>query len=226
MRHVCLWLLLLFPVSPAFAAPALVVERLQSDFGEITQGHKITETFRFHNAGDQMLQINHLRSSCGCTAALLTTRRLEPGAIGELQLTFNSDGFRGKVQKIVSFETNDPDHRLVAFALQGIVTPELIIEPGRINWGVVTKETLLQTELEIVNRSAGTITLQQPEVTSAGIVAKLSSLRIVAGEKVTLAVAAAFPADKKRLAGYVLIKTDLVNLPQLKVSVSARLASE
>ena len=226
MRCGLLLLLLLLSVSSAFAVPSLVVERLNHDFGEILQGAESTNTFRFYNAGDQVLEVGRLRSSCGCTAALLTTRRLAPGAMGELRLTFNSQGFRGAVQKVVTFETNDPKHPVVTFSLRGKVKAELYLQPERINWGVVGKDAPLQVDLEIVNASTQTITLQAPKITSTGIVAELSALRISPGESTILKVAAEFPEGKKRLAGYVLIDSDFPNLPQLKLPVSARLSQK
>ncbi|MEA3545564.1 MAG: DUF1573 domain-containing protein [Thermodesulfobacteriota bacterium] len=218
--------LLLSFSCPVFAAPSLVVEHLTHDFGEIIQGVEASHVFRFHNAGDQVLELGRLRSSCGCTVALLTARRLMPGDMGELQLVFSSEGFRGAVQKTVTFETNDPRHRVVTFSLRGKVKAELFLQPQRINWGVVKKNSPLQAELEIVNDSARTITLQNPQVTSAGIEAVLSALIMAPGERVQLKVSAEFMTGKKRLAGYILIKSDFPNLPQLKVPVSARLSKK
>ncbi|MDX2480900.1 MAG: DUF1573 domain-containing protein [Desulfuromusa sp.] len=226
MRCYLVLLLWLFFAGSVFAAPALVVERLNHDFGEIVQGAEATHTFRFHNAGDQVLEISRVRSSCGCTAALLTTRRLAPGSMGELRLTFNSQGFRGDVQKMVTFETNDPKHNAVNFSLRAKVKTELFLQPQRINWGVVNENSPLQAELEIINDSTHTITFQPPQITSSGIHAELFPLTIAAGDKARLKVSAEFPAGKKRLAGYVIVNSDFSNVPQLKVPVSARLTQK
>jgi len=226
MYRVLLFLLIFSPVGTVLAAPTLIVEQLTHDFGEIIQGDKITETFRFRNAGDKVLEISRLRSSCGCTAALLTSRRLEPGAMGELTLTFNSSGFKGSVQKRVTFSTNDPAHPSVGFVLKGKVTPELTLTPSRINWGVVTRTEPLQSKVVLSNESTKSILLHSPTVTNSAITAKLSALEIEPGKQVILTVSALFPEAKKRLAGYVMIVTDLKQFPQLGVSVSARLARE
>ncbi|MEA3363030.1 MAG: DUF1573 domain-containing protein [Thermodesulfobacteriota bacterium] len=226
MRCCLLLLLLLLSCGSVFADPLLVVERLNYDFGETIQGTKIDTTFRFQNAGDQVLEISRLRSSCGCTAALLSTKKLVPGAIGELRVTFDSDGFRGAIHKRVTFETNDPKHTVVTFGLQGKVKVELFLQPNRINWGIVKKNMPLLTELEIVNRSKKVITLQKPTATNAGIMAELSSLTIAPGEETQLKVSAEFPVGKKRLAGYIIINSDFPSLPQLKVPVSARLSQQ
>lgn len=228
MRRVSTLLLFLFllPVAgPVFAAPALVFEKITHDFGEMTQGDKLTYVFRFQNTGDQVLEIGQLRSSCGCTAALLSTRRLAPGMLGELQVTFDSHGFRGRVQKGVSFETNDPKHPAVTVALQGIVNAELFVSPQRVNWGRVKAGTPLRMMIEVVNDSDKTISLNPPTTTITELSAQLSTMTIAAGEKAALEITAEFPHGKKRLAGYVILHSDFSAVPELRVPVSARLST-
>ena len=219
----CLAICLLIAGS-ATSAPLLVADLQEYDFGEILQGTKVEYRFRFQNAGDQLLEIDQLRSSCGCTAALLSTRRLLPGEIGELRAVFDSQGFRGEVQKRISFNTNDPQHASVTFSLRGIIKSELYIEQERVNWKMAEPGQVLSSELAILNRSAQLVRLETPQVTAAGIRAELSGAEIAPGEQVFLRVTAEFPVDKKRLAGYVIINTDFSPVPQLKLPVSARLS--
>ena len=87
--------LLCLSVTGAVAAPELSAERLNYDFGEIVQGAKVDHVFRFRNTGDQVLVVGNVRSSCGCTAALLTATRIAPGDMGELRATFDSTRFKG-----------------------------------------------------------------------------------------------------------------------------------
>jgi len=228
MRHVSILLFLLLLLSvggSVYAAPAVVFENIKHDFGEITQGDKLTYTFRFQNAGDQVLEIGRVRSSCGCTAALLSTRRLSPGTLGELAVTFDSHGFRGRVQKVVTFDTNDPKHPSVSVVLQGVVKAELYITPQRINWGRVKAGTPLRMVIDVVNESDQTISLSPPVVTVSDLSAQLSSMTLDAGEKVSLEVTANFPHGKKRLAGYVILHSDFPAVPELRVPVSARLST-
>ncbi len=78
------------------------------DFGKIKQGEVLTHVFVFQNVGDETLKIKRVQSSCGCTAALITKKEVAPGEKGEVKVTFNSRGFRGKVNKYIYVETNDP----------------------------------------------------------------------------------------------------------------------
>ncbi len=217
-------MLLACGVSIGMAAPQLNVEKLNYDFGEVIQGGKVEYSFRFTNTGDEVLEIGNVRSSCGCTAALLSAKRIAPGDMGELKATFDSTRFRGAVSKVISMETNDPNLPLVSFNMYGDVKVELMLSPDRINWGTVKKTDPLNSQVTISNRGDQTITLQEPQSTNPAVSATLSALQLGPGQEVQLDIAANFPAEKSRLGGYVIIATDYPNVPQLRVSVSARLA--
>ena len=143
-----------------------------------------------------------------------------------MQLTFNSQGFRGEVQKRVTFASNDPNHSALSFSLRGKVKAELFSQPERIHWGRVKKGTELHAEITIINHSAKSIRLQQPQITTDGIAAELSTLTIASGEQAHLKVSAQIPGEKNRLAGYIMINSDFPLRPQLRIPVSARLSQK
>ncbi len=225
MKILLVLLLFLFTgVGSGFAAPQLVAEQLSYNFGEVLQGGKVDYTFRFRNAGDEVLEISNVRSSCGCTAVLLSARRIAPGDIGELQATFDSTRFHGAVSKVISVDSNDPQHPQVNFSLFGNVKVELVLNPDRVRWGKVNRNELLEAQVIIRNLSPKPINLQPPETTNPEVSAELSALQILPGEQVELRLSAKLPDNKPRLGGYVLIGTDYAGHPQLRVSVSARLS--
>lgn len=222
MRISALLLLLMFWAVPVMAQPGLMAESLTHDFGEVLQGESVEHRFRFQNTGDQPLELSNLRSSCGCTAALLSARRLEPGGMGELQVTFDSRGFQGRVQKHVTVDTNDPAHPVLTFSLSGVVRAELYVDPQRVNWGRVAEDAQLQMKLQVNNDSQRTVTLQKPSVTNGRVHAELSTLTLAPGEKSTLLVTARPSPESRRLAGYIILQTDLPGMPRIRIPVSAR----
>lgn len=224
MRCLFALILLFAGLSTAQAAPQIVVDNLNYDFGEILQGEQVEQVFRFRNAGDQQLLLTNVRSSCGCTAALLSATRIDPGGIGELRTTFDSTSFKGAIQKTITVDTNDPQHPLVSFAVSGNVKPELLLQPERVNWQKVKADIPLNATVKIVNHSSQTISLQPPQVTALGVRADLSGQNLEPGEQVELHISAEFPIGKDRIRGYVIINSDYSKVPQLRVSVSARLA--
>ncbi len=80
----------------------------EHDFGKIKQGAVVDYTFKFYNKGNSALKIKDLYTSCGCTAAVVKKRTLEPGQEGLLRVEFDSAGRSGKVTRQVTVKTNDP----------------------------------------------------------------------------------------------------------------------
>ncbi len=215
--------LLVFPLS-VLAAPALMADGQEYDFGAIQQGESVPHTFRFQNAGDEVLEITSVRTSCGCTAALLSSRRLAPGEVGELELTFNSQGFRGKIHKTIEMTTNDPQQPLVIFHLRGSVKLQLFASPERVNWGTVKVVEPLTAQVLIKNLSDQKISLKSVKIVGKGILATVSADEIQPNGQVTIDIKAEFPDNGKRLSGYIIIPTDSTLVPQIRVPVSARLS--
>ncbi len=214
----------LLSVSSAFAAVQVVTEEKTYDFGQVVEGEKVQFTFRFRNVGDEVLVLSNVRSSCGCTAALLSSSRIAPGDIGELQATFDSKGFRGAVNKTIFVETNAPEQPEITFGLFGMVQPVLLTKPDRVRWGKVESTEPLEAVVTIVNQSDVPVVLQDARVTSENIAVALDVKQLAPGEEAHLRVTGTFAAEKTRIGGYIIVRTDHPRVPQLRVAVSARLA--
>jgi hypothetical protein len=78
------------------------------DFGKIKQGQDLTHEFVFKNDGDSVLNINNVDTSCGCTAALVSEKKIDPGKTGRIKVTFNSRGYAGEVTKYIYIDSDDP----------------------------------------------------------------------------------------------------------------------
>ncbi len=68
--------------SVVIAAPNLQFDNPKYDFGEVFQGGKVRHVFEFVNEGDEALYIDRVRSSCGCTAVLISEKNIPPGGKG------------------------------------------------------------------------------------------------------------------------------------------------
>ncbi|HKJ04122.1 MAG TPA: DUF1573 domain-containing protein [Geopsychrobacteraceae bacterium] len=221
MRYLFTVLFLILTTGPAWSAPQVVAEVLEYDFGEVVQGDKVDYTFRFRNAGDELLMIGSVHSSCGCTAALLSSKQIAPGDMGEIKTTFDSNNFRNSIHKTITIETNDPDNATVRFQLKGVVKEELILNPTRLSFGKLAPGQQVEQLVGITNSSKETVTLQEPRVTNQNLQATLGSASLAPGEKTELKVTARVPEDAERLSGYVMIGTSYGKVPNLRLSVSA-----
>jgi len=220
-----LLLLCLFLVLPlsAVAAPEVASEVLNYTFSDVAQGDKVSYTFRFKNSGDEMLEISSVSSSCGCTAALLSSKMIAPGDMGEIHATFDSSRFRGKVSKTITMNSNAALHPQVFFKLEGTVIELLGISTNRISWVWQAADQTGTSQVLITNQSKQTITLQAPTATSPQLTATLDKLELLPGEKASLTVRGVLAAGEERLNGYIFVATSFQAMPQLRISVSGRL---
>ena len=83
--------------------PEVIFFSKSHNFGQITEGKKVSTVFYFKNTGTADLFVKKIRSSCGCTAVLLSSDTIKPGDTGELKVTFDSSGFKGEMEKSIFF---------------------------------------------------------------------------------------------------------------------------
>lgn len=210
---------LLLPSVALASGPKLVVEDADFNFGEVFQGRKIEHTFRFRNAGDATLVVDKVRSSCGCTAALLSSQQIPPGGAGEIRTTFDSGRFRGAVAKTVYLYVNDPQQPVTQFHLRGTVRPELVMVPEQADFGRLIPGRSAEVRISLTNQGDQEITLSTPETTSPELQAELTGTGLPVGSSVQLVVKVKPREGKPRLSGYVMVKTSSPQVPELRLPV-------
>ena len=77
------------------------------DFGNVLQGKTVEYTFRFENKGTEDLLIKEVTTSCGCTAALVSSNTVKPGENGEITVSYDSQGRAGAVSRTITVVSND-----------------------------------------------------------------------------------------------------------------------
>ncbi|MCR5220163.1 MAG: DUF1573 domain-containing protein [bacterium] len=205
----------------AFAAPYLGVEA-EHNFGQIFQGQKIQHTFVFGNYGDAPLVITGIKTSCQCTAALLSAPEIPPDATGEIQLTFNSHDFSGKVTKHVLFTTNDPRHTQVKLTLRGLVQPEIEATPPLIRPQYLPMGQTTLARVTLANRGKTPIELGEPHSTIDEVTATLFARKLAPGEQTTLVVNITPRSNQPHVRGLVLIDLKGAHIEELRIPVYTR----
>jgi len=119
----------------AHAQPRIHVETPVWEFGSMDQNQTVKHTFQVRNAGTQPLDIRDINTSCGCTAAEPSTRRIAPGAEATLAVTLDLKGRRGAQDYRIVVHTNDPDQPATQISITGTVTAEIIADPAGLFFG-------------------------------------------------------------------------------------------
>lgn len=87
-------------------APKVKVEKAIYEFGEITQGQKVSYEFKFKNIGKTPLIITNASATCGCTIPEYPTAPIKPGEEGSIKVVFDSAGKMGLQDKVVTVTSN------------------------------------------------------------------------------------------------------------------------
>lgn len=124
-------------INVSAQGPKIFFEKPDFNFGQIFKGQKVEHVFEFENRGKDVLNIGRVKTSCGCTAAILTNNTIPPGKTGEIRATFHSRSFTGKVTKSISVISNDPERPSYKLTISGEIIEDVIIRPKNINFGTV-----------------------------------------------------------------------------------------
>ncbi|OQZ03224.1 MAG: hypothetical protein B6D34_08015 [Candidatus Brocadia sp. UTAMX1] len=127
----------------------IVFEEEVFNFGKIYIGEIVEYGFKFKNQGSGELIINNVKSSCGCTAALVSKNHLQKNETGEVKVKFNPGRYVGKVSKSVVVNSNDPKCSAVKLTITGEIIEEVSINPKQINFGIIRKGDSCTRNIEI-----------------------------------------------------------------------------
>jgi hypothetical protein len=88
--------------------PMTTIQWLDSakNLGKVSEGEKIEISYRFKNTGSELLIINNVVVSCGCTVAEKPQEPIAPGAEGSIKATFDTKGRLGTNHKTMAVYTN------------------------------------------------------------------------------------------------------------------------
>jgi hypothetical protein len=92
---------------PSFGPPRIDLSEKKYDAGRVRQGERVEHTFVLRNGGQRDLRVSRVRAACDCTASGIEDP-LEPGAIGEIQVSLDTTGQFGNVTRTVAVFSNDP----------------------------------------------------------------------------------------------------------------------
>lgn len=101
------------------------------NFGRIPNDRGVEHVFKVKNRGDRPLVITGVRTSCGCTAAMMETSVIEPGGTGNLRVSFNPKGGKNPVTRTITVSSNDPEKKDLALRVSADPQPaSMVAQPA------------------------------------------------------------------------------------------------
>ncbi len=213
--------------------PRIKFREESKDFGKMKQGKVLTHIFVFKNEGDETLVIKRVKTSCGCTAALLSKKEIAPGAEGEIKLTYNTRGFEGKNTKYIDVESNDPTQprkRLTVSAeIEVPPRPRIFLDRYAIDLGLVLEDEEIRARTKVKNRGELELrvncTHKRASFFSGGHKINFP-LKIAAGKDVDVEIR--IPPSKRRgvMREYVVIKSNDPLKPNISLYLSGYIVTK
>jgi hypothetical protein len=118
------------PSAEVASPPKLEIVEKMHDFGNATEGEKLTYVFKVKNTGTGPLLIDRVTTSCGCTAAVLKNKEVLPGGEGQIEVTFDTNRRGGENHKTITVMSNDPTTPRAELEIRANVETLLALDPG------------------------------------------------------------------------------------------------
>jgi hypothetical protein len=103
--------------------PSILFDGEKYKFGEVPAGTEVVFTFSFKNTGTSDLLLTNLYISCECVVIKDYTRRVKPGARGQIYGLVKTQGFLGEMVRAIRVETNIPRSEPAMLILEGKILP-------------------------------------------------------------------------------------------------------
>jgi len=120
----CLLLLGCARKGPAKYGPIIQFAREHLDLGVVNQGEIPRGQFSLQNIGDETLIIKGIKSSCGCTAAMMESKEIPPGKEAKIQIVVDTTGKELNIEKTITVISND------SLRPEIVLSVSLVVEPG------------------------------------------------------------------------------------------------
>jgi hypothetical protein len=217
-------LFFLLTAAIIFAKPAIKFKSTTVDFGEVESGKIVDINFEFENTGSDLLIINNVVPSCGCTTTGLSKKEYKTGEKGLISSKFNSSGYNGKVIKTITVTSNDPDSAETRLTLSGTIMvkefAQADLKPERINFDTVTIGKTYTRKLNLSN--SGTVDLRIIEISCNPEVSLQFKTNTLGAKKTTEIILNFTPFSKGSFNNMVKIRTNDYRNPYVFVRLEAQ----
>lgn len=191
------------------------------DMGDVYSGQKAERIAFVRNTGTDTLLITEVKAQCGCTATLMTEKKLAPNDSGKLSIAFNTTGVKGKASKEVYVSSNDPATPKVTIRFSANVLNVLDSSPPMLAFDQAKVESTY-TKLMTISNPSSKDAVKILSVTSKfdKLEATIMKNQLMPGEQTQLQ-AVLRPSKSGTLNGTIEIMTDNANQPKYEIRVVA-----
>jgi len=208
------------PEGNVTGAPAVRCAATVKDFGEQWGMPELAHSYVIRNAGDQVLTLERVKPSCGCTLAGKYDKQIAPGGEGRIPIKLRTRGITGSFKKYITVNTNDPVTPALRLTLRGVMRKHVEADPARISFSHIQEDSTFTEKTTIRNNTDKPLELSfHSDPVSGPFSAEL--IEQEPGKVFELQVTAAPPYRPRLNRAQFVLKTNLEEQSGVKVMVTA-----
>ncbi|MFC1497397.1 DUF1573 domain-containing protein [Verrucomicrobiota bacterium] len=225
LKHAAAFSLLLLVCGISFihAAPEITCDDLIYDFGKVKNNKPIKHTFIIRNSGNAPLKIGRVRACCGGKAKI-GANSIAPGTNTTFMISLSLVGRKGELNKSFYIASNDPKCPYYQLKLRGMVIPTVDVNPRYINFGQVSDDSILTTNINILCLSDFAFNITNIISTVKQFSVEYEKSNNNTKHAITVKSVPPFPPGITR--GNIYIFTDRSGYKRINVPVLARVSSD
>lgn len=126
-------------------------DALAHDFGPVPRGAIVRHHFVLTNRLDEPITLLDLRASCGCTTGRASASQVAPGQAAVVEAQMDTRNFVGRKSTVltVSLVTAGGRQAEVRLGVKSDILSDIVLNPGTIDFGVVSRGQAAQQVLTI-----------------------------------------------------------------------------
>lgn len=221
MKQLAIATLLCILSSIGFSQPKISVDKTNIDLGVAYNGSIRKARATIKNVGRDTLHILGVSTSCGCTTVKHPKDFLRPGESDNVEVEFNSTGFRGKVEKHLEIQSNDPKNPRVGITLTVDVIEELQpVNNASVVWlGTVPVGKTVEQVIGLKNVSGKVITLMGFKSSSPDLTATMSNRTVMPADTIRISIKFT-PRKIDYISEMLLLETDSNKQSQVPIRIT------
>ncbi len=221
MKYLTIILLAFAITSIGLSQPKIAVDNTKIDLGIAYNGSIKKARATIKNVGRDTLRILGVSTSCGCTTARRPKDFLKPGESDIVEVEFNSTGFRGKVEKHIEIQSNDPKTPRLGITLTVDVIEELQpVNSASVVWlGSVPIGKTVEQVIGLKNVSGKVITLLGFKSSSPDLSASMTASKVLPADTIRISIKIT-PRKNNYISEMLLLETDSNKQSQVPIRVT------
>ena len=194
-----------------------IAEGTKINLDTLYEGRTAVRVLTVENRGRDTLNIENVRTSCGCTVAKLSSNHIPPGESEKLSVTFESREAQGKFKREVYVNSNDASHPEMDITILGTIVTVIQVTPRYISFGTVGIHRFSRQVVQLKNTVTDTIRILSCSSPDPQLRPHLSDSLLAPGKPVDLEVELS-PTKKGNLLGQLELTTNSLLKPEVKIS--------